>query len=98
MIYDGVKLLQKPRQGGCNDTGGTLWDDELNAMASGADGRIILAGRTYGSWGQTNLGEGDFVGLMLDTTALVTGAPTSAPSSTFDTGGETSEENKNAPY
>lgn len=90
--------VPKSPQGGSNDTGRTLWDDELNAMASGADGRIILAGKTYGSWGQTNVGEGDFVGLMLDPNVTATGAPTSAPSSTFDTGGETSEKNKNSPY
>lgn len=63
-------------------------------MAAGPDGRIIVAGATDGSWEGTNLGQGDFLVVALDTGAPstpspmlafkpdVTGAPVADPTST----------------
>ncbi|CAM9620673.1 unnamed protein product [Ectocarpus fasciculatus] len=44
-------------------------------MVAGSDGRVILAGFTSGSWGETNLGDYDFVAVMLDVPTSATPAP-----------------------
>lgn len=62
---------------GCTLQDGSTGDDECYAMAAGSDGRLILAGKTDGSWGATG-GNGDFVAIMLQT--VYSPAPTLAPS------------------
>ncbi|CAM9360961.1 unnamed protein product [Scytosiphon promiscuus] len=69
--------------------GGSEGDDDLYGMATGSDGNILMAGATTGSWGRTNLGDDDFVGIVLNmstvSSTVVTPAPSVIVSSTLDT-------------
>ncbi|CAM9974749.1 unnamed protein product, partial [Scytosiphon promiscuus] len=56
-------------------------EDSFTTIAVGADGRVLVAGCTAGSWGQPNSGDEDFIALLLDTGF----APTPAPSTTAPT-------------
>lgn len=67
-------------QHGADAVGDYDGSDYLGGIAAGSDGRIILAGKSYGSYAETNLGEGDLVGVMLNTNASVAASPTPAPS------------------
>lgn len=51
-------------------------NDYVHDMSSDSDGRVIFAGKTYGSYAATNLGSGDYVAVMLNTSALDTPALT----------------------
>lgn len=51
----------------------------MNAMAAGSEGRVVLAGSSWGFWAEENLGIQDFTAVMLDTSTLATQSPTAAP-------------------
>lgn len=48
-------------------------------MAERPDGKIVLAGFTYGSWGEANRGGNDFIAVLLEPPTLSSPAPASAP-------------------
>lgn len=69
-------------QRGAQALGSYDGNDYLSAMSAGSDGRIVFSGSSFGSFEETNLGIGDLVGVMLDTSLLATPSPTTSASST----------------
>lgn len=59
--------------------GGTVEDDDINVAAFRADGAVLLAGWTDGSWHRANSGRrADFVAVLLDTGEAATTPPPTA--------------------
>lgn len=56
--------------------GGTSLDEKCYAMTATSDGRVILAGKTAGGWGEINEGGDDFVAVAVDMSVLATPLPT----------------------
>lgn len=53
-----------------HDQNGTEDVDSWTSTVTGADGSIILAGASGGSWVETGKGEEDFVALSLDAAGM----------------------------
>lgn len=68
-------------QDGSPRSGDLIGNDYLNDMAAGSDGRILLGGKTSGSFKATNIAEGDYVAVMLNTSALPVVSTTTSPPS-----------------
>ena len=62
-------------QDGSTALSGYFIDNFIVQVPAGADGSIILSGKTHGSYAATNLGYSDMIAVMLDTGALATPAP-----------------------